>query len=127
MPLFGKLFSKRPLAPIRRLSDRPGQVQKSVSKTEKRGLFEKEKNVPVKRLFWEARKPVVIPGTGGKLMSGRKHQELVKRSLPHKKIGSHLTPSEAKKVLRQLRKEDRGIPSRERRVIEKEWGLKGKY
>jgi hypothetical protein len=133
MSLFG--FTKRPSA-------RPGQVQKPVLKkpVQKPGLFEKGKQVPIKRLLWETKKGFTkIPGTGGKLYS---HQALAKRLKeisPYQKFKTYLNIRKAKKILRNLRGEAYRNPAkkikldRERRIFEekfeKEWPgqIKGKY
>lgn len=86
------------------------------------------KDISVKELYQEAAKgSAVIPGTGGKMFSRQEQKQLLDKWLPYKKVGSYLNEQERKNVLRQIRREDKGNPSRGRRFLEEKWGLKGKY
>lgn len=94
----------------------------------KPGLFAGGKPAPVKQLIQQAQKdPIMIPGTGGQLMPKKQFANLLKQRLSYDKVNTHLTEYEARNVLRQMRHEDKGNPSRERRILEERWGLKGKY
>lgn len=114
------LFGGRPVTPA------PKPAPPAPKPIPKPGLFEGGKQVPVKELFKQAKGPTVIPGTGGQRIYKREHQELLKKYL-QKQVGTYLKPEEAKTILRKMRHEDKGMPSRERRLLEEEWGLKGKY
>ena len=86
--------------------------------------------MPVKELFQKAKIPTVIPGTGGQQIYKGAHADLLKKYLPYKQVGAYLKPEEAKTILRKMRKEEcnKGLPSsRERRTLEQDWGLTGKY
>lgn len=99
-------------------------------------LFDKRKQIPTRELTGKAaRKPAIIPGTGGKIYPRQELAKMLRELLPYQKIGSYLTPEEAKMVLRKLRNTEYKSPradqklklSRLRRVLEQDWGLKGKY
>lgn len=71
---------------------------------------------------------IVIPGTGGKTITPQEYRKLLEKHLPsYKQTGSHISELERKNILRKMRREDKGIASRERRILEEQWGLKGKY
>ena len=84
------------------------------------------------RMYEMQRKSVIIPDAGGKQMWGREYSKLLQeRIIPYqKRTGrSELDISDRKNILRQMREEDKGkgMPSRERRVLEEQWKLRGKY
>lgn len=109
--------------PMPKAPSKPGSKPASAPRP-----FEKGKKIPVRDLIRGAKKPVAIPGTGGQRMWPKQHQELVRRYLPYKQVGTELSEMEAKTILRKMRKkEGGGMPSRERRVLEQDFGLKGKY
>ena len=116
------IFAGKPVAPA------PKPVPKPAPKPmPKPGLFESGRQVPVKELFKGIKPETVIPGTGGQKIYKGAHKELFKKYLPYKQVGAYLKQEEVKTILRKMRHEDRGIPSRERRLLEEDWGLKGKY
>jgi hypothetical protein len=133
------LFGSRPSTPTP--PPRPGvptsPAPKSTSKpipkpqpVPKPGLFEGGRQVPIKELWRQAKTPTVIPGTGGQKVFKTQHQELIKKYLPYKKVGGYLKTEEAKIILRRLRREEtaKGLPpSRDRRILEQDFRLKGKY
>lgn len=99
-------------------------------------LFGNKKSVPVKDLINKAfSRPTEIPGTGGQFYPRTEIVKTLKELLPFQKIGTHLSEIEAKTILRKLRHEeyvakqgDKKIKSgRLLRLLEQEWGLKGKY
>jgi len=131
MSLFGKLFSPRPLSPIRKPSVRPGQVQKPVlNKPVVRPDFFQGGGVPIKKMKWQMIQEakmgkLTIPGTGGQKMTTKQVEDIFKQRFSYGKVKTHLdNRSEAIRILRQIRTEDKGKPSRERRVFEERWNLK---
>ena len=99
-------------------------------------LFGSKKPVPVKELIGKAFKtPAEIPGTGGQIYPRQEMVKTLKGLLPYQKIGSYLSEIEAKTILRKLRHEeyiakqaDQKIKfGRLMRLLEEEWGLRGKY
>ena len=80
-----------------------------------------------------------IPGTGGKFYTRQERREMLGKRLenlfPSKRFQSHISELEAKKALRELRKQEYYSKTsaeklkinRERRWLEKTWDLKGKY
>lgn len=153
MPLFGQSspkppspWSKPPAAPPQKpswglfeslgLKSAPTTAPKKEvpSPQQKPGLFGGKDLVPRQEILREARmreqqgRSIVIPGTGGQRMPSKEYTKLLEKQLPsYEKTGSHVSELERKNVLRQMRREDKGIPTRERRVLEEQWGLKGKY
>lgn len=105
--------------PMPKLPSKPAPAQKPVP-------FEGGSKLSIKKMRQEAKKrPVVIPGTGGQKMWSNQYEKLLKERLPHGKVGTALSRSEAIIILRQMRTEDKGKPpSRERRIFEEQWGLK---
>ena len=68
---------------------------------------------------------IVIPGTGGQKMTEKQVKDVFERKLSYGKVKTHLdNRSEAIRVLKRMRAEDKGKPSRERRVFEQRWNLK---
>jgi len=99
-------------------------------------LFGSKKQVPVRELIGQAFKaPVEIPGTGGKIYPRMEMIKTLKELMPYQKIGTYLSEIEAKTILRKLRHEeyiakqaDQKIKfGRLMRLLEEEWGLRGKY
>ena len=99
-------------------------------------LFDNKKSVPVKELISKALKgSTEIPGTGGKIYPRQEIVKTLKELLPFQKIGSHLSEIEAKTILRKLRHEEYVAVQGEKkikagrllRLLENEWGLRGKY
>jgi len=99
-------------------------------------IFGGNKQIPVKNLISKAYgHSEEIPGTGGKIMPRAELVRALKELLPFQKIGSYLNEIEAKNILRKLRHEeyitqqgDKKIKiSRLQRLLEEEWGLRGKY
>lgn len=99
-------------------------------------LFGDKKPVPVKDLIGKVlNKPAEIPGTGGKFYSRQEIVKTLKELLPYQKVGTYLSEIEAKTILRKLRHEeyvakqgDQKIKfGRLMRLLEEEWGLRGKY
>ena len=99
-------------------------------------IFGNKKQVPVRELIGNAYKsPVEIPGTGGKIFPRMEMIRTLKELLPTQSIGTHLSEIEAKTILRKLRHEeyiatqgDKKIKAgRLLRLLEEEWGLRGKY
>ncbi len=99
-------------------------------------LFGNKKPVTVGQIIGQALKtPAIIPGTGGQIYPRQELAKELKILLPYQKFGSYLTPDEAKTILRKLRHEeyiatqgDKKIKfSRLLRLLEEEWGLRGKY
>ncbi|MFH1423874.1 MAG: hypothetical protein ABIG29_02915 [Candidatus Nealsonbacteria bacterium] len=99
-------------------------------------IFGNKKQIPVKDLIGKAFKgPTEIPGTGGKLYPRTEIVKTLKELLPYQKIGTYLSEIEAKTILRKLRHEeyiaaqsDKKIKAgRLLRLLENEWGLRGKY
>ena len=104
--------------PMPKPPSKPAPAQKPVP-------FEGGSKLSIKKMTQEAKKrPVVIPGTGGQKMWSRQYEKLLKERLPYGKVGTDLSRSEAIGVLRQMRTEDKGRPSRERRIFEEQWRLK---
>jgi hypothetical protein len=80
-----------------------------------------------------------IPGTGGKFYIRQERKEMLGKGLeklfPYERFKSHISESEAKRVLRGLRRQEYRARTgaeklklnRERRWLEETWGLKGKY
>lgn len=69
---------------------------------------------------------LVIPGTGGQKMTTKQVEDIFKQRFSYGKVKTHLNNrSEAIRILRKMRIEDKGMPSRERRVFEQRWNLKG--
>lgn len=80
-----------------------------------------------------------IPGTGGKFYTPQEREEMLGKRLeklfPYQRFNSHISESEAKKVLRELRAKEYQAKtsaeklkiSRQRRWLEETFGLKGKY
>lgn len=84
---------------------------------------------PVKGLRWQMLKEarqgkLVIPGTGNKRMTSREVEDIFKKRFSYGKVRSHLDTREKIRILRQMRAEDKGRPSRERRFFENRWNLK---
>lgn len=99
-------------------------------------LFGNKKPVPIKELIGKAfNEPTEIPGTGGKIYPRQELAKALRELLPFQKIGSYLSEIEAKTILRKLRHEeyvatqgDKKIKfGRLLRLLEEEWGLRGKY
>jgi len=99
-------------------------------------LFSSKKPVPVKELIGKAFKgPTEIPDTGGKIYPRQEMVKTLKELLPFQKIGSYLSEIEAKTILRKLRHEEYVAVQGEKkikagrllRLLENEWGLRGKY
>ena len=104
--------------PMPKPPSKPAPAQKPVP-------FKGGSKLSIKKMILGAKKrPVVIPGTGGQKMWSQQYEKLLKERLPHGKVGTDLSRSEAIIVLRQMRTEDKGRPSRERRIFEEQWGLK---
>ena len=86
--------------------------------------------MPIKKMKWQMmqeakRGKLVIPGTGGKKMTTKQVDDIFKQRFSYKQVKTHLrNRSEAIRILRQMRTEDKGKPSRERRVFEEQWNLK---
>jgi len=76
-----------------------------------------------------------IPGAGGKMYPLRERKEMIEKVLPYQRFKSHISEIEAKKRLRELRKEEYQAPTqakkvelnRLRRYLEERTDLKGKY
>lgn len=112
-------FGGKPAAPA------PKPESKPVAKP---GLFEGGRQVSVKELFQKVKPETTIPGW--QKVYKQEYKEVLKKYLPYKQVGTYLKPEEAKDILRKMRSEEnsKGLPpSRERRLLEEEWGLKGKY
>jgi hypothetical protein len=99
-------------------------------------IFGGNKQVPVRDLINKAYKgPQEIPGTGGKIMARMDLVRTIKEILPSQTVGAYLSEIEAKTILRKLRHEeyvattgDQKIKTgRLLRLLEQEWGLRGKY
>ena len=109
------LFGGKPVTPASKPAAKPS-------------LFSGGRQVPIKQLIQQAKKSqVVIPGTGGQKWGKKQFESILKQKLPYTKVKTHLTEFEARNILRKMRREDKGNPSRERRTLEQNWGLKGKY
>lgn len=104
----------------------PKPPQKPIA-APKPGLFTGGRQPSVKEFIREAKKDLVIPGTGGQIMPKTQLEKFLKQRLPYEKVKTNLDQYEAKNILRKMRVEDRGNPSRERRILEEKFGLKGKY
>jgi len=98
-------------------------------------LFGK-KPIQVKDLLNNAlNKATEIPGTGGQFYPRQEIIKTLKELLPYQSVGNYLNEIEAKTILRKLRHEeyiatqgDKKIKfGRLLRLLEAEWGLKGKY
>lgn len=76
-----------------------------------------------------------IPGTAGGLYTRRQRESMVEEIFPWERFKSHISESEAKRRLRELRGEEykagtgaeKSKLKRQREYLEKELGLKGKY
>jgi hypothetical protein len=85
---------------------------------------------PIKQMRWQMmqeakRGKIVIPGTGGQKMTEKQVKDIFKHPrFSYGKVKAYLDRGEKIRILRQLRKEDKGKPSRERRVWEQHWNLK---
>lgn len=99
-------------------------------------LFGNKKSVQVKQIIGQAfKESVEIPGTGGKIYPRQEMVKTLRGLLPYQNIGSYLSETEAKIILRKLRHEeyittqgDKKISlGRLLRLLEEEWGLRGKY
>lgn len=118
------IWGRRPIGPTPSPKPSPRTIPKSAP-VQKPGPFEGGGKASIKKMMQEAKKrPMVIPRTGGIKMWPKQYEKLLKERLPYKKVGTDLSKDEARRVLRQMRREDRGTPSRERRVLEEQWGLK---
>ncbi len=99
-------------------------------------LFGNKKSVPVKELIDRASQSSdEIPGTGGKIYPRMEMVKTLKELLPYQNIGSYLSEIEAKTILRKLRGEEYRAQKNDQklkfgrllRLLEEEWGLRGKY
>ena len=99
-------------------------------------LFDKKKQIPIRELTGNiARSSAVVPGAGGKIYPRQELVKALKELMPYQKYGSYLSQDEAKTILRKLRgeeyraqKNDQKLKlGRFRRILESEWGLRGKY
>ncbi len=99
-------------------------------------IFDKKQSVPVKDLIGKAMgTSAEIPGTGGKFYPRQEMVKTLKELLPYQSIGAYLTEIEAKTILRKLRHEEYIATQSDKklkfgrlmRLLEEEWGLRGKY
>ena len=99
-------------------------------------LFGNKKLIPVKDLIGEATgTSSEIPGTGGQIYPRQEMVKALKGLLPFQNIGTHLSEIEAKAILRKLRHEEYVATQGDKkmqlgrlmRLLEEEWGLRGKY
>ncbi len=99
-------------------------------------FFSNKKPVPVKQIIGQAFKgPNEIPDAGGKIYPRQELVKELKTLMPFQSFGSYLSEIEAKNILRKLRHEeyiagqaDKKLKfSRLLRLLEDDWGLKGKY
>ncbi|MFH0987732.1 MAG: hypothetical protein V1841_02480 [Patescibacteria group bacterium] len=98
-------------------------------------LFGNKKLVTVKQVIGQTLKTPEIPGTGDQIYPRQELARELKALLPYQSIGSYLSEMEAKNILRKLRgeeyraqKSDQKLKfSRLLRLLEEEWGLRGKY
>jgi len=99
-------------------------------------LFEEKKVWPRKELSRRITKasPYIF-GIGGAMYSRQERKKMVEKVWPSQRFKSHISETEAKKRLRELREEEYRAPAsakkkeirRQRFFLERETGLKGKY
>ena len=99
-------------------------------------LFGNKKQIPVRELTGKAlTSSSSIPGTGGQIYPRQEMVKSLKELLPFQGVGTHLSEVEAKYILRKLRHEEYVSGQAEKklkygrllRLLESEWGLRGKY
>ncbi|MFH1780714.1 MAG: hypothetical protein ABH841_01820 [Candidatus Nealsonbacteria bacterium] len=96
-------------------------------------LFGDKKQVPIKQIIGQA--PAKIPGTFGQVYPRQELIKELKTLLPYQQFGSYLSVDEAKIILRKLRSEEYRAQKADQklklgrllRILEEDWGLKGKY
>lgn len=134
MAIFEKkqeLFKNNPKAPKE-------QKEKPLSESDKpKSLFEEKKEWRRGTLKEKIKNaPSHIPGTGGRsFYSNQEQEEMIERGFPSKRFGDYISESDAKKRLREMKKEEGKAKTSEekikinraRRYLEDQFGLKGKY
>lgn len=141
MSLFGKgqsssKFGKAAPTPPLEFKKSPSLSQKSAPPEKPKTLFEEKKQWSrdeLKRRIEES-KPY-IPGAGGEIYTHQERKRMLDTVFPHKRFHGHISDTEAKQRLRELRKEEYQAKTygekiklgRLRQYLEKETGLKGKY
>ena len=101
----------------------PKPPQKPVA-VPKPGLFAGSRPVSIIDTLRKVPKETVIPGTGGQKIYKGAHRGLLQKYLPPGKVNTFLSPEEKRTILRKMRSEDKGNPSRDGRILEEDFGLK---